>query len=74
MRIWCIIQVCISASGKTLFIASGNPFKPSTHALGIWIGESEGAKFWLGVCNELKARGVQDVYANIKVTPLGVKR
>jgi transposase-like protein len=29
--------------------------------LGIWIGESEGAKFWLGVCNELKARGVQDI-------------
>ena len=29
--------------------------------LGIWIGESEGAKFWLGVCNELKVRGVQDI-------------
>lgn len=22
--------------------------------LGIWIGEAEGAKFWLGVCNDLK--------------------
>lgn len=29
--------------------------------LGIWVGESEGAKFWLSVCNELKARGVQDI-------------
>lgn len=29
--------------------------------LGIWIGESEGAKFWLSVCNELKSRGVQDI-------------
>ncbi len=29
--------------------------------LGIWIGESEGAKFWLGVCNDLKNRGVQDI-------------
>jgi putative transposase len=29
--------------------------------LGIWIGENEGAKFWLSVCNELKARGVQDI-------------
>jgi len=29
--------------------------------LGIWIGESEGAKFWLSVCNELKARGIEDV-------------
>jgi transposase-like protein len=29
--------------------------------LGIWIGESESSKFWLGVLNELKNRGVQDV-------------
>lgn len=29
--------------------------------LGIWIGENEGAKFWLGVCNELKNRGVTDI-------------
>ena len=29
--------------------------------LGIWIGESEGAKFWLSVCNDLKNRGVEDI-------------
>lgn len=29
--------------------------------LGIWIGENEGAKFWLKVCNELKNRGVEDI-------------
>lgn len=29
--------------------------------LGLWIGESEGAKFWLGVLTELKNRGVQDI-------------
>ncbi len=28
---------------------------------GIWIGENEGAKFWLKVCNELKNRGVLDI-------------
>lgn len=28
---------------------------------GVWIGESEGAKFWLKVCTELKNRGVQDI-------------
>lgn len=27
--------------------------------LGIWIGEAEGAKFWLSVCNDLKNRGVR---------------
>jgi transposase-like protein len=29
--------------------------------LGIWIGENESASFWLGVCNDLKNRGVQDI-------------
>jgi putative transposase len=29
--------------------------------LGIWIGENESSKFWLGVMNDLKNRGVQDV-------------
>lgn len=29
--------------------------------LGIWIGENEGAKFWLSVCNDLKNRGVEDI-------------
>jgi transposase-like protein len=29
--------------------------------LGIWIGEAESASFWLGVCNDLKNRGVEDI-------------
>ena len=29
--------------------------------LGIWIGQNESASFWLGVCNDLKNRGVQDI-------------
>jgi putative transposase len=29
--------------------------------LGLWIGEAEGAKFWLGVLTELKNRGVEDI-------------
>ena len=29
--------------------------------LGIWIGEHESASFWLGVCNDLKNRGVEDM-------------
>jgi putative transposase len=30
-------------------------------ALGLWIEQTEGAKFWLRVMNELRTRGVQDV-------------
>lgn len=29
--------------------------------LGLWIGENEGAKFWMNVLNELKHRGVKDI-------------
>ncbi len=29
--------------------------------LGMWIGENESSKFWLGVLNDLKNRGVQDI-------------
>ncbi len=30
--------------------------------LGIWIAQTEGAKFWLHVVAELKNRGVQDIF------------
>ena len=30
--------------------------------LGLWIEQSEGAKFWLKVMNEIKSRGVNDVF------------
>ena len=30
--------------------------------LGVWIGEHESSKFWLNVLNDLKSRGVMDVY------------
>ncbi len=29
--------------------------------IGIWLGQSESAKYWLGVLNEFKNRGVGDV-------------
>ncbi|HEQ71028.1 MAG TPA: IS256 family transposase, partial [Spirochaetia bacterium] len=31
------------------------------NTLGLWIGGSEGAKFWAGIMSELKNRGVKDV-------------
>jgi hypothetical protein len=30
--------------------------------LGLWIEQTEGAKFWLKVVNKLKARGVNDIF------------
>lgn len=31
------------------------------HLLGIWVGENEGAKFWLNILSDIKNRGVQDI-------------
>lgn len=29
--------------------------------MGMWIGENESAKYWLGVLNEIMNRGVEDI-------------
>jgi len=31
------------------------------HVLGMWVGEHEGSHYWLGIMNELKNRGVEDI-------------
>ena len=44
---------------KASYVALGINAEGRKDILGIWIGENEGAKFWLKVCNELKNRGVK---------------
>ncbi len=46
---------------KAVYIALGILPDGTKEILGIWIEQTEGAKFWLRVMNELKARGVADV-------------
>ena len=46
---------------KAAYIAMALDIKGHKDILGIWIGEQEGAKFWLAVCNDLKNRGVKDI-------------
>jgi putative transposase len=49
-----------SVRNKAVYLALGIQRDGTKDVLGIWIQQSEGAKFWLGVMNELKNRGVQD--------------
>jgi transposase-like protein len=42
-------------------VALGVNFEGQKEVLGLWIAETEGAKFWMGVLNELKNRGVEDM-------------
>lgn len=47
---------------KCAYVVMGIDLDGFKDILGIWIGESESAKFWLHVLNELKNRGVEDVF------------
>ena len=47
---------------KAAYVVLGITLEGSKDILGIWIGEHESSKFWLGVLNDLKSRGVLDVY------------
>ena len=46
---------------KAVYIALGILPDGTKEILGLWIEQTEGAKFWLKVMNELKARGVADI-------------
>jgi putative transposase len=46
---------------RSAHIAVGVDLEGVKHVLGIWVQASEGAKFWAGVCAELRNRGVRDV-------------
>ena len=46
---------------KAVHLAIGITALGRKEILGMWTAANEGAKFWLGVMNELKARGVRDV-------------
>ena len=46
---------------KAVYIALGIQPDGTKEVLGIWIEQTEGAKFWLRVMNELKNRGVGDI-------------
>jgi putative transposase len=48
-------------SSKVAYIAMGIDIYGMKEILGIWISETEGAKFWLHVLNELKNRGIDDI-------------
>jgi putative transposase len=47
---------------KALYLAIGVTLEGNKEILGMWLSLNEGAKFWLSVVNELKNRGVQDVF------------
>ncbi|HST21060.1 MAG TPA: IS256 family transposase [Blastocatellia bacterium] len=47
---------------KALYLAIGVNLEGIKEVLGMWIANSEGAKFWLAVVTELRNRGVEDIF------------
>ena len=69
IRIFDAIRVKIRDEGfvrnKAVYIALGIQPDGTKEVLGIWIEQTEGAKFWLRVMNELKNRGVTDILIGV---------
>ena len=46
---------------KAVYICLGYTMEGYKDILVLWVDEAEGAKFWLGICNDLKNRGVKEI-------------
>jgi len=46
----------------TMYVALGVNFSGKKELLGLWLDETEGAKFWLSCLTDLKNRGVNDLF------------
>lgn len=48
-------------ANRAVYVALGINVEGEKEVLGLWVADSEGAKFWLQVLTELNNRGVEDV-------------
>lgn len=49
-------------SQHTIYVALGVNLEGHKELLGLWLGENEGAKFWLSCLTDLKNRGLGDIF------------
>lgn len=47
---------------KAVYIAIGIDLDGKKDVLGMWVGENESAKFWVSVLNNMRNRGVEDIF------------
>jgi putative transposase len=47
---------------KAIYLVIGVNLEGIKEVLGMWVAQTEGAKFWLGVVTELRNRGVEDIF------------
>jgi transposase-like protein len=49
-------------SQHTVYVALGVNLEGRKELLGLWLGENEGAKFWLSCLTDLQSRGLKDIF------------
>jgi transposase-like protein len=49
-------------SEHTVYVALGVNLEGKKELLGLWLGENEGAKFWLACLTDLRNRGLADIF------------
>jgi transposase-like protein len=49
-------------SPHTMYVAIGINLQGNKELLGLWLAETEGAKFWLSCLTDLKSRGLHDIF------------
>ncbi len=47
---------------KAVYVAVGTRLDGRREVLGLWIGGNESAKYWIGVLNEIRNRGTEDIF------------
>src|SRR5580693_5692167 len=47
---------------KAIYVGIGVNMQGNKEVLGLWVGQAEGAKFWLQVITEMKNRGLADIF------------
>lgn len=69
-RVYCIVYLDAlmvkirskgSVSNQAVYVAVGVPTDGCREVLGLWVQDTEGAKFWSAILDELRRRGVEDI-------------
>ena len=51
-----------TVENKSCYVVMGVDVDGNKDVLGLWLQRSEGAKFWLSILTELRARGLKDIF------------
>ena len=62
MASWCMSHANGRVLPQTMYVALGVNMQGHKELLGLWLNETEGAKFWLSCLTDLKNRGLKDIF------------